>query len=245
MRESAANSENKDSPVRKIDPTSVKTDFIDQVQGIRAFYAAGLDGLPNKSDQSTLSEHMLMAAAVSWEGFVSDMFIAYMNRNPSQLKIHLQKSFDEQLRNSGKPKALYDRFGKITFPTHLSKADVQSLANPAGNNITYSNYALLKEGAVRLLSPEHAEKFTKVTSRSSATVDAMISIRNHIAHRSERSGQAMNHALNAAALHSTGLKRGVNKPANVGAWLKAKAKRKAESRLEIVLTTLDSIAATF
>jgi hypothetical protein len=55
----------------------------------------------------------------------------------------------------------------------------------------------------------------------------------------------MNHALNAAALHSTGLKRGVNKPANVGAWLKAKAKGKADSRLEIVLGTLDSIANTF
>lgn len=231
--------------MRKIDPISVRDDFLSQLDEIRAFYASGLIGFKTEADHSRLTEHMLLALAVSWEGFVSDMFIAYINRDPAKFKVHLEASFRSHLKDSNKPKAVFDRFGKLSFPKHLSKADVQALANSSGNNITFSSYARLLEGAQAMLVAAHCAKFSSLSAQKRAIVDALISIRNHVAHRSDRSGEAMNNALLVGALYTTGLKRGVNKTYNVGVWLKSKPTVRHKSRLDILIDSLEQIARTF
>ena len=231
--------------MRKISPEGVRDDFRQQLADLITFHNTGFADFSTDADQSTLTEHSLLASAVTWEGFVSDMFIAYINRDATRFKQHLQDSFDAHLKAAAKPKRVFDSFGKIAFPRHLKKADVQALADNVGNNITFPNFSELEQRANIWLVPAHAAKFTASTAQQKAIVDAVIALRNHIAHRSERSLDAMNDALAAGALNPTGIQRGANRFHNVGAWLKAKPVGLQHNRFELIMSGLDGIGATF
>lgn len=231
--------------VRKISPNGVKDDFRKQLAALLKFHDVGVKGLATESDQSTFVEHSLLAAAVIWEGFVSDMFIAYINGDAARFKQHLQASFEEHMKAGATPKRVFDTFGKLELPGHLTKAQVQSLADGVGNNITFPNFGELEDRAGTWLSAAHASKFTALTAQQKATVNAVIALRNHIAHRSKRSLDAMNDALAKGALHPTGLKRLDNRFHNVGAWLKAKPVGLQTTRFSLIMTALDGIGATF
>lgn len=197
--------------------------------------------LAKDSDQSTLAEHCLLTAAVAWEGFISDILIAYINVDASRFKTHLEASFDKHIKTQEKQNRIFTRFGKLQFPMHLSKADVQSLANSSGNNITFPNFSELEKKASIFLVQAHADKFTKLSKPQKSIIDAVIALRNHVAHRSERSLKAMNEALASGELHTTGIKRNSNKFHNVGAWLKAKPVGRSEPRLLTILASLEVI----
>jgi hypothetical protein len=187
----------------------------------------------------------LLAAAVAWEGFVSDMFIAYINGDATRFKQHLQASFDAHMHSASTPKRVFDAYGSLTFPTHLNKADVLALADSVGNNITFPNFDQLEERANGWLVPGHASKFSGLAAQQKAVVNALVSLRNHIAHRSQRSLDAMNDALAQGALHPTGIRRLNNRFHNVGAWLKATPVGGPETRLATIIRILDDIGGTF
>lgn len=231
--------------VRKISPESVRDDFRGQLSDLTTFHNAGFAAFATEADQSTLTEHSLLAAAVTWEGFVSDMFIAHINRDATRFKEHLRASFETHVNAAATPKRVFDAFGVITFPTHLTKANVQALADSFGNNITFPNFAELEQRAGTWLVPAHAAKFTGLTAQQKAIVDAVIALRNHIAHRSQRSLDAMNDALARGALHPTGIQRLANRFHNVGAWLKARPVGLQDTRLSLIMNALDGIGATF
>ncbi|MEO8330618.1 MAG: hypothetical protein ABI586_11470, partial [Candidatus Nanopelagicales bacterium] len=142
--------------MRKISPKNVKDDFRQQLADLTQFHHTGFGAFPTESDQSTLTEHSLLAAAVIWEGFVSDMFIAYVNRDATRFKGHLKASFEDHLRTASTPKRVFDAFGTLTLPVHLKKADVQALANSLGNNITFPNFGDLEQRSSTWLVPAHA-----------------------------------------------------------------------------------------
>lgn len=231
--------------MKKISPTSVRDDYREQLKNLTKFHNAGLEAFSSETDQSTLTEHSLLAAAVAWEGFISDMFIAYINRDATRFKAHLQASFDEHLKAASTPKRVFDAFGSLTFPGHLKKADVQALANSVGNNITFPNFEELEQRADAWLIVGHAEKFSGQTPQRKAVVNSVIALRNHIAHRSQRSLDAMNEVLARGALHPTGIRRLGNRFHNVGAWLRATPVGRQETRFATIVRTLDDIGATF
>jgi hypothetical protein len=209
------------------------------------FHNTGFAAFTSETDQSTLTEHSLLAAAVTWEGFVSDMFIAYINRDATRFKQHLKDSFDAHLNTSSTPKRVFETFGTLTFPAHLKKADVLALADSIGNNITFPNFDLLQEKARTWLIAAHAAKFTGLTAQQKAVVNSIIALRNHIAHRSQRSLDAMNDVLARGVLHPTGIQRLNNRFHNVGAWLKSTPVGRHETRFAIIMNILDGIGATF
>lgn len=229
--------------MRKISPQDVRDDFAAQLLELTRFYRTGMSVLLNDTDRSTLTEHSLLAAAVAWEGFVSDMFIAYINGDATRFKQHLQDSFDAHLKAEEKPNRVFQKFGKLQFPTHLTKADVQALANSTGNNITFSNFADLEDRAGIWLVKAHADRFKNLSKTQKALVNAVIGLRNHVAHRSRRSLDAMNSLLAVGALVPIGIQRKGNKFHNVGAWLKATPAKKDESRIETIIATLTAIGA--
>jgi hypothetical protein len=228
--------------VKKISPKIVKDDYAKKLGNLVQFYDAGFASF-SEGDQSTFTEHSLLAAAVIWEGFVSDLFIAYINRDASKFTTHLKASFDEHLKLAGTPQRVFSTFGEIKFPAHLTKAQTYSLADNGGNNITFSNFRSLEEKAKSWLSSTHAGKFSNLTGQQKAVIDSVIALRNHIAHRSKRSLDAMNEALNNGALHTTGIKRGPNRFHNVGAWLKAKPVGRQDSRFWLIMLSLTQIGA--
>ena len=231
--------------MRKINPTSVRDDFRNQLTGLTTFHNTGIAAFTSDTDKSTLTERSLLAAAVAWEGFVSDMFIAFINRDATRFKQHLTDSFNTHLKESSTPEKVFAKYGSITFPAHLSKADVLELADSLGNNITFSNFVQLEKKAETWLAATHASRFTTLSSQRKSVVNAIIALRNHIAHRSDRSLNAMNDLLNKGALTPTGIKRGNNKFHNVGAWLKAVPIGRQQTRFAIIMQILDDIAATF
>lgn len=231
--------------MRKISPDSVRDDFRQQLSGLTKFHNAGFTAFSSETDQSTLTEHSLLAAAVTWEGFVSDMFIAFINRDATRFKAHLQASFSAYIQTSATPKRVFDSFGTLTFPTHLKKTDVLTLADGIGNNITFPNFDELEQKANTWLTPGHAVKFSGLSAQQKAVVNSVIALRNHIAHRSQRSLDAMNDAMARGVLHPTGIQRLGNRFHNVGAWLKATPVGRQESRFATIIRTLDNIGATF
>lgn len=231
--------------LRKISPVDVRDDFRQQLADLTQFHNTGFAAFTSETDQSTLTEHSLLAAAVTWEGFVSDMFIAYINRDATRFKLHLKASFETHVNTAPTPKRVFEKFGTLAFPTHLKKADVLALANGMGNNITFSNFDLLEEKADTWLVAAHAAKFTGLTAQQKAVVNSIIALRNHIAHRSQRSLDAMNDVLVRGALNPTGIQRLNNRFHNVGAWLKSTPAGRNETRFALIMNVLDGIGATF
>ena len=231
--------------MRKISPDDVRDDFRRQLSDMTSFHNKGFTAFASESDQSTLTEHSLLAAAVSWESFVSDMFIAYINRDATRFKTQLRSSFDTHIKTAATPKRVFDAFGSLTFPNHLKKADVQALANSVGNNITFPNFDELEQRADSWLVPAHAAKFSGLSGQQKAVVNSVIALRNHIAHRSQRSLDAMNEVLGRGVLHPTGIRRLDNRFHNVGAWLKSTPVGRNEMRFTTIIGILDGIGQAF
>lgn len=231
--------------MRKVSPEGVRDDYRAQLADLLTFHNTGFATFAKDADQSTFTERSLLAAAVTWEGFVSDMFIAYINRDATRFKGHLKASFEEHLKTGATPKRVFEAFGSLSFPEHLTKTQVQALADNAGNNVTFSNFELLEQKAESWLIKAHADKFITLPAQSKAIVDAVIALRNHVAHRSQRSLDAMNATLGKGALHPTGLRRGENHFHNVGAWLKAKPPGRQVTRFALIMAALDAIGATY
>jgi hypothetical protein len=57
------------------------------------------------------------------------MFIAYINRDPSVFLSQLKNSFETHLKSSATAEQFFTAFGALRLPSHLSKAQVQSLAD--------------------------------------------------------------------------------------------------------------------
>lgn len=205
--------------MRKTNPVDVRADFAAGLSDVTASYATVQAALTSDKDKTLLVEHTFLAAAVLWEGFISDLIIAYINRDPSRFARHLKDALVTGL--TPKQNLIYANYGSLKVPPHIRKADVVSLIDPSGNNVTFSNFADLGGAAARWLSTANAGRIMGRTAAQKATVDAIIAIRNHIAHRSDRSLKAMNGALRAGALHGTGIRRGVNSVRHVGSYLKA------------------------
>lgn len=231
--------------MRKVSPVGVCDDFLEQLTDLKAFHRAGVEALTNDTDRSTLTEQTILAAAVVWEGFVSDMFVAFINRDASRFKDHLKASFSEHLKAAAKLKRVFDDFGQLSFPKHLSKTQVQALADRVGNNIAFSNFDDLEQQAKTWLVAQHATKFSSLNAQQKAIVDSVIALRNHIAHRSQRSLDAMNDTLAKGALHPTGIRRTGNRFHNVGAWLKATPPGREETRISTIIQCLNDIGESF
>lgn len=231
--------------MRKISPDSVRDDFRQQLANLKVFHTTGFQAFSSETDQSTLTEHSLLAAAVTWEGFISDMFIAFINRDATRFKEHLKASFEAHIGTASTPKRVFDAFGSLNLPVHLKKADVLTFANSVGNNITFPNFDDLEQRANTWLIAAHALKFSGLSVQRKAVVDSVIALRNHIAHRSQRSLDAMNDVLSRGVLHPTGLQRLGNRFNNVGAWLKATPVGRNETRFSTIIRMLDDIGAAF
>ena len=133
--------------MRKISPIDVKSDFDEQLSTVEEFYQIGRQAFSTARNQSTFVEHSLLAAAVIWEGFVSDLFVAYVNRDPARFKQHMQDSLNHHLGPRSKQRRIFDEFGSLAFPAHLTKAQVIELLDAEGNNLTFSRYQDIEQKA--------------------------------------------------------------------------------------------------
>lgn len=229
--------------MRKINPVDVHKDFNSALNKLINFYILVAKSLPKEDDKSFLAENIIISAAALWEGFINDLFISYINNDNSRFIMHLRNALAE--KQNPKQKEISSRYVKFDFPKHMKVKEITSLLDKSGSNITFSTYVDLKKGAKSYLSPVHSDKFKNITRAQGATIDLWISIRNHIAHRSERSRIKMDECLKTGALHNTGLKRGRNAVNDIGAYLKAREKNNSMPRINIIFDSMREISTTF
>jgi hypothetical protein len=230
--------------MRKINPAAIRADFASGIATNRAFFLSLEISISNETDKSLLASLVFLSSVVLWEGFVNDMFIAYLNIDSSGERSRLQAAITNHLTEE------YGDFvasnTTVTLPAHIAKADVARLLDRSDKNITFRSGDDLKDGAKRHLSAIHQATFDALTARETKAITAWTKVRNCIAHRSVGSIKAMNEALIVQAMNAPvnrGLKRGHNKISNIGSWLKARPNPDADQRLIQYLDRMATIAA--
>ena len=205
--------------MRTMNPALVKASFNSQVTEALAFYKSTRGLLTSDSEITKLSALTMVSLATSWESFVSDLFVAYINRDPSQFAEHLENALTEGL--SEKQKEIQTRYAKFVRPRSVDRKTISTLIDANGNNITFSNVIDLKSGAKRWLSAESRRGIEAITDEQGAIMNLWIALRNHIAHDSERSRDALQVAVSKGVLHGTGLHRARNAIHTPGVYLKS------------------------
>lgn len=232
--------------MKKINPKDVADDFEVEIIKLIDYYtrsASALAGFQTeKSDTSLLAEHVFLAAAISFEGALSDLYFAYTNIN-SSVFINKKETLVKDLIKREFGEWYADKYNLGTIK-HIKASELYPLLDPYGHNITFYDGKKMVEKAEKNLIQAHVAKYKSLNNSQIKLINAVKFIRNCIAHRSESSYEAMTDAL--LKLLSSSFKelgRKKDKQVNiVGAYLKAAARPTFEaSRLEVFLLEMKKI----
>lgn len=227
--------------MRKMNPDDVRSDFDTSLAEVQAFYATVRAALTTDKDQTLLVRNTILTAATLWESFINDLFIAYINRDTSQFQIHLRNAFEAD--RTAKQQLIAQHFTTVTLTKHMTVDMITELLDSDGNNVTFSSYDALRKGAAKYLPEAHRAGVNGLSGARKQYINLWLSLRNHIAHDSDRSYNAMNQAMASDALINTGLQRGVHKVTHVGSYLKSRPTPNAKPRIELILDEMKLIAA--
>ncbi len=220
--------------MRKIDPNGVREDFTAAVQSIAALTFL-LEDVPPAARQAI--ELQLLSAVVLWEGFITDLFVAYVNRDSHRFTEDLRTRIIRSVR---------DKFGDVaaaktvvTLPAHLDRLTVVGLLDPVGRNLSFASAQDLVATARRILPTAASNRFARLRPVDRASIDAWTAIRNFVAHRSRSAKNRMNKALVVPHLPGV-LRRGPYYVRSVGRYLAARTG--GASRAEFIFKSMRSIA---
>lgn len=229
--------------MRKASPELARENFSNVIKHIDQFFIAGLTAFDSDSQHSTLAEQSFLSAAVAWEGFLNDLFLAYINRDSSVFSRSVIARAVDHLGRDRVAKSLYGKFvSKPELPKHLKLEEIEALADSRGVNITFANYAEIEKKAKAWLTKVHCDRFVNLSQHERKLIEAVFAIRNHLAHNSESSKKTMNEITFSRELEFFGLRRTDSKFHNVGAWLKATPIGLRSKRLTLFLGSLNVIA---
>ncbi len=207
--------------MRKIDPNGIWADFKAQLDEQRQYYSDSWLILTTSEQQRIASENYALAIGVMLEGFINDLIFAYANRDCAKVMTHLENSVQECLRLNSKAEAAYQRFGDFKRKNHLSRDELRTILDPEGRNTSFPDYAAIQSRVDQWLADEHRQPFLSLNAKQKAVLNAVIAIRNNLAHRSKSSLDRLNNTLRAGPLHGSGLQINVKSVQRVGIYLKA------------------------
>ncbi len=208
--------------MRKINPDAVRADFDAAADEVRALYEATIAAMPAEQARiSQMAEQSVLMLGVLFEGFVTDLLAAYVNRDSSTLVVDLEQRMRQSL-SSRFGAAAVAAISTIAFKAHLDKAESYAVLDKEGRNFSYGDAAGLVGKAGQVLTPAHAAGFVALDAADLAILDAMKLMRHWVAHRSTTAKTSMNDALGSADLPAE-LQRGTRQINNLGAHLKAQA----------------------
>jgi len=225
--------------VRKTNPAGVKKDFIAALDGV----ARTLDEVKNSDllepTKLLVAESSLLASAVLWEGFITDLFVANINRDSQRFTANLLSRIEQSVTSKFGPRVAQKV--RVALPKHLRKKDVRSLLDQEDRNLSFETAEKMVDRAKLDLPSGVAASFTALTGPERATIDAWHSIRNFIAHRSQSSEDKMNAQLKGADVPLL-LRRGTRKIHDAGSWLSSDPSRTQKWRIQHYVSTMKSIA---
>ena len=233
--------------MRKVDPAGVKSDFNDfAVERLAHFGRLEilLKGTAHeKRDLSLLSEMTLHSAYVAFEVFLSDLMLAYINRDFSVYQQDLKSRIDASISSKfGSAAASRTNF---SVSKHISVQDLEQLIDPTGWNLTFKDVAELKRKFASWVLAVHGAGVAALSASDTRLIDTTRAIRNFIAHGSTGSKAIMNVSLltisTGPGCINASLPRGPHKIDDVGAYLKSFSNGKR--RLLTYIERLQAIAA--
>lgn len=211
--------------MKKLDPQSVRKDFVDESQELMAYLGRARRALQGdeheKGDISRLASTTFLSLFVYFEQFVSDLFLSYLNRDFSQYQKHIASRLDQSVE---------DKFGtwvrgRTTFNSvsHVKVDDLRDVVDPTGWNLTFKDGQAIKDRAQEWLVHDHAKRVNTLDDHDLRLVDTANSIRDFLAHGSLGAKVRMNNALDCVERNSNNqyLGRGAQQVHNVGAYLKS------------------------
>lgn len=212
--------------MNKAKPDKVRRAFEQQLGELENFFervAGQIQGTPHaKRDLSQLSQSVFLSASVALEVFLSDLFLAYINRDPTQI----QAEHENQIRQSVKTKyGEWESHVQFSVRHHISLTDLAKRLDPKDRNLSFKDTDAMKVKAQQVLATPYCKKITNIPSADQKLLDATIAIRNYIAHRSISSRRHMNDLLQNIESNSTinsGLGRTQNEVREAGSYLRAR-----------------------
>ncbi|MDO9504250.1 hypothetical protein [Hydrogenophaga sp.] len=233
--------------MRKVDPASVRHDF-DAFASERRSHFVRLEGVlkgtpHEKRDLSILAETTLHSTYVAFEVFLSDLLLAYMNRDFSTYQATLQTDIQRLVQSKLGVGA--SSMTKLDAPKHIKIQHLENLVDPTGWNLTFKSVALLQTKFAAWVSPAHGAGVAGLVPSDTKLIDTARAIRNFTAHKSDGSKQIMNNMLltvSTGACPNSSLLRGNHEIHDVGAYLKSASG--GQRRVVTYIERLRSIAAT-
>ena len=211
--------------MRKVDPDDVRAEFAQEVDDVIAYFdrvAIALAGSAHElGDVSRLAETTFLTIFVAFERFLSDLFLAYLNRQFSAYRTDLETRVRQSIQ---------ERFGawasqrtRLDRVQHVRVADLEGIVDPQGRNLTFASAQDIKEKAQQWLVAVYNARTQALSAHDDRVIDTARAIRNFIAHRSRAARDDMNQRLATVAQgnHNAHLGRGAREVQSAGSFLKA------------------------
>lgn len=206
-------------------PNEIRQQYSQEADNLVAFFidtASGIAGSQHeKRNLTTLCELVFLNSYVAFETFLSDLFLAYINKK----SITYQNSQEKKIK-----KLIGEQFGEwyeqrtsLHKASHLSANEVENLLDPKGYNLTFSRSSDIRRLAAKWLDQDFKQNIFMLSQEDLQFIDCCREIRNAISHKSKRSFDSMNTLLRSVPTPSTidFIHRPTNSVKNVGVFLKS------------------------
>lgn len=192
-------------------------------------------------DRKFLVESSLLSASVLWEAFVHDLFVVYINLDPSRLGRTLLTSIQQSTKD--KRGQFVSSHVRLEWPKHLNRDQVLEVLDQEERNVSFKSAQQMVERAKEWLGTTDAQRFDGLSDAELAAIDLWGAVRNYLAHRSRSAKKTMDAALAKGQLDAR-LRRGPRKKADVGAhFCAAVPGASGERRIEVLLDVMKQVAS--
>ena len=224
--------------MRTANPGNIKSDFLSALQDVSNSLTS-ISSTPAGRSKDLLLEYLFLGASILLEGFISDLFVAYINRNPDAFAGYLTQRMSVDTEDDYAKRAR--KYASIDIASHLTMEQIRSILDPRDWNIVFINSSDMKKKAGQWLRPPYKAYFNTLPSDTCAAIEATKAVRNFLAHRSRAAEDSMQKALLNARLPAP-LRRGANKVHNVGSFLNSVPVATTQRRSELYLAKIQSVA---
>ena len=208
-------------------PNEIRKGFENEADSFINFYTTAASGLIGQAHEdknlTILSELIFLNTYVAFETFISDIFMAYINKSSMSYQNFQEAKIKKLVKEEYGD--WYSNRISMSKSLHLKADEVESLIDPKGFNLTFSSTNEMKRIAGGWIAQEHREKIFRLTDDDLKFIDCCREIRNAIAHKSKRSLTSMNDLLRSIPDASTisFIHRQTNDINVVGVFLKSRS----------------------
>lgn len=213
-------------PMRKKDPVLVRSEFAKDLRWLASHHERVREiideqALPGRlADMGQLAASTFLTAFAEFEGFVSNLFLAYLNRDFSAYQGWREAAVQQSVRSRFDDWTA-DRT-EVRRESNPTVREVRDLLDPSGRNLTFKTAGQMLARADDWLVSKHKARIHSLDQHDLRLIDTAKAIRNYFAHGSDSAYSEMNDALSTVdqGPPNRGLGRRTSKVTDVGKFLK-------------------------